>query len=290
MGGYGVIAPPTSALRTVVAGRYAGIPTVAALALAGFRRYSTYRQATLASATANSVFGFLRCFVLLAVAAASPTTLVAGYDRGQLALYCWVSQGLLGVVGLWGWTELGDRIRTGDVVGDLLRPIHPVLSYLGTDLGRAAHASLTRFVVPVACGAVFFTLHLPARWSTYPLFLLSTLLAVVVCFGGRYLVNAAGFWLLDVRGVTMAWTFGTAVLAGLAFPLHFLPAWLRTAIWVGTPFPSMLQAPLDVIVERGSTGSLLGVVAGQAAWAVALLWLCWFVQRRAVVKLVIQGG
>jgi ABC-2 type transport system permease protein len=261
-----------------------------ALASAGFRRHATYRQATLAAAATNSVFGFLRCFVLLAVVAASPTALVAGYDPGQIALYCWASQGLLGVVGLWGWTELGDRIRSGDVVGDLLRPIHPVLSYLGTDLGRAGHAALTRFVVPVACGAVFFTLHVPQRWQTYPMFVLSTLLAVVVCFGGRYLINATGFWLLDVRGVTMAWTFGTSVLAGLAFPLHFLPDWLRTVIWVGTPFPSMLQAPLDVIVERGSTAHLLGLIAGQALWALVLLGLCWYVQHRATAKLVVQGG
>jgi ABC-2 type transport system permease protein len=290
MGGYVVTAPPATAHRLVVHGSWASVAAVAALASAGFRRYATYRQATLAAATTNAFFGFLRCFVLLAVAAASPARVVAGYDPAQLALYCWVSQGLIGVIGLWGWTELGDRIRSGDVVGDLLRPIHPVLSYLGTDLGRAAHASMTRFVVPVACGAVFFTLHVPARWSTYPVFLLSTGLALVVCFGGRYLINAAGFWLLDVRGVTMAWTFGTSALAGLAFPLHVLPHWLTLAIWVATPFPSMLQAPLDVIVERGSTPYLLGVVAGQVAWAAVLLGLCWYVQRRAMAKLVIQGG
>ena len=286
-----VTAHLATAHRLVVGGRWAGIATVGALAAAGFRRYATYRQATVAAAFTNTAFGFLRCFVLLATAAAASTTgVVAGYDPGQLALYCWVSQGLIGVVALWGWTELGDRIRSGDVVGDLLRPVHPVVSYLGADLGRAAHAALIRFVAPLACGAVFFSLHLPARWTTYPLFLLSTVLAVVVSFGGRYLANAAGFWLLDVRGVTMLWTFATAVMAGLAFPLHFLPDWLRNTIWIGTPFPSMMQAPLDVIVERGSTPHLLGLVAGQAAWAVALLGLCWYVQRRAVAKLVIQGG
>ncbi len=284
-------AHPATTHRQIVSGRWVGIATIAALAAAGFRRYATYRQATVAAAFTNTVFGFLRCFVLLAAAAAASSAgVVAGYDRGQLALYCWVSQGLIGVVGLWGWTELGDRIRSGDVVGDLLRPVHPVVSYLGADLGRAAHASLIRFVAPVVCGAVFFSLHLPGRWSTYPLFLLSTALAVVVCFGGRYLANAAGFWLLDVRGVTMAWTFATAVLAGLAFPLHFLPDWLRNTIWISTPFPSMLQAPLDVIVERGSTAHLLGLVAGQAVWALALLGLCWYVQHRAVAKIVIQGG
>lgn len=273
--------------RLIMRDRRAEIMTGLALVAAGFRRFATYRQATVAAAVTNSVFGFLRCYVLLAVAGAAT---VAGYDAGQLALYCWVSQGLLGVVGLWGWTELADRIRTGDVVADLVRPIHPVVSYLCTDLGRAGYASAIRFVVPVLCGVAFFPVHRPARWETYPLFLVSTLLAVVVCFAARYLVNAAGFWLLDVRGVALVWTFGSSLLAGLVFPIHFFPEWLGTVLWVATPFPSMLQAPLDVVVERGTTGHLLALVAGQAAWAAALLAAAVFVQRLAERRMVIQGG
>ena len=33
-----------------------------------------------------------------------------------------------------------------------------------------------------------------------------------------------------------------------------LPDWLVTILWAGTPFPALLQAPLDVLVERGGTG------------------------------------
>jgi len=260
------------------------------LVRAGFRRYATYRQAMLASLATNTVFGFLRCFVLLAAAAGSGRALVAGYDPGQLVLYTWASQGLIGVVALWGWTELGDRIRTGEVVADLLRPVHPVLSYLYPDLGRAGVAMLTRFIVPVAVGALFFPMHVPRDPATYPLFLVSVALAVVVCFGCRFLVNAAGYWLLDVRGVTAVWTFATGLLAGLSFPLHFLPSWLRVALWVGTPFPSMLQAPLDVVTEFGSAPYRLAVVAGQGVWAAAMLGLCWLVQARATAKVVVQGG
>jgi ABC-2 type transport system permease protein len=263
---------------------------MAALAAAGFRRYATYRQATAASIFTNSVFGFLRCYVLLAVAAATATGVAGGYDSKQLATYCWASQGLIGMVMLWGWTDLSDRIRTGDVVSDLLRPMHPVTSYLAVDLGRAAHAATTRFLVPMVTGAIFFDLYWPHHLVTYPLFVLSAALGVVVCFGCRYLVNAVGFWILDTRGVNLVWTFGTAVLAGLAFPLHFLPSWLVTLLWVGTPFPSIMQAPLDVAVEHASTLALTGIVAGQAAWAVALLGLCWYVQLRAERRLVIQGG
>jgi ABC-2 type transport system permease protein len=268
----------------------AQLGAICALAWAGFRRYATYRQAMAASTFTNTVFGFLRCYVLLAVAASTATGVAAGYDAEQLATYCWASQGLIGVVMLWGWTELGDRIRTGDVVADLLRPLHPVASYLAVDLGRALHASLTRFAIPMTVGAVFFDLYAPRRPATYPLFALSALLGVLLCFGCRYLVNAAGFWLLDIRGIVLFWTFGTGVLAGLAFPLHFLPSWLVAVLWVATPFPSILQAPLDVLVERGSTLALAGVVAGQAAWSVVVLAICWYVQRRAERRLVIQGG
>ncbi|HLT11865.1 MAG TPA: ABC-2 family transporter protein [Micromonosporaceae bacterium] len=261
-----------------------------ALAGSGFRRYATYRQATLAAIATNSVFGFLRCFVLLAALAGAGTAAVRDYDAGQLATYCWVSQGLIGVVLLWGWTDLADRIRTGDVTGDLVRPIHPVTAYLAVDLGRAGYAALTRFVVPVMIGALTFDLFVPARVITYPLFVVSTVLAVVVSFCCRFLVNASAYWLLDVRGVTVAWTFASTAGTGLAFPLHFLPDWLVVSLWVATPFPSMLQAPLDVLVERGTTGSQVGLVAGQAAWAVGLLVLCRAVQRRAERKLVVQGG
>jgi ABC-2 type transport system permease protein len=56
-----------------------------------------------------------------------------------------------------------------------------------------------------------------------------------------------------------------------------------------TPFPSLIQLPLDVLVERGPPESSLWV-AVQAAWAVIILALCRWVQRRGERKLVVQGG
>ncbi|BCB78953.1 ABC-2 family transporter protein [Phytohabitans flavus] len=264
--------------------------TFAAITGSGFRRYATYRQATFAGAFTNTVFGFLRCYVLLAVADATAQGLAGGYDRAQLATFVWVGQGLLAVVLLWGWTELADRIRTGDVAGDLLRPVNPVLSYLATDIGRAGHATLTRFIPPVVTGLIFFDMYLPRRWVTAPLFVVSIVLAVLACFACRYLVNASAYWLHDVRGPMIAWTLGSGVLAGLYFPLRFLPDWATLALWVGTPFPSLLQTPLDVVVERDPPVVQAGLVALQAVWVVLLLAACDRVQRRAERKLVIQGG
>ena len=205
---------PTSAPRpvyvgTVVRGDYSLAPHATgshapsyraylALAAAGFQRYATYRQAMVAAVVTNSVFGFLRFAVMLAVIGAGTRT-VAGYDEPQLATFVWAGQGLIGVVLLWAPPELAERIRTGDVIsrsccarstwsGSCSPPISAGPGY----------AVLTRFVGPVVVGALAFHLYAPRRPATYALFACSMLLATIVCFGCRYLVNAAAYWLLDV--------------------------------------------------------------------------------------------
>ena len=265
------------------------VTTFGALMWSGFRRYATYRQATLAGTFTNIVFGFLRCYVLLAVAAASGGH-AAGYNPRQLATFVWVGQGLLSVVGMWGWTDLADRIRSGDVAADLLRPVPLVTAYLAVDLGRALYGMLTRFLPPLLAGALVFPLWAPARWQTVPLFALSILLAVIGGFGCRFLVNASAYWLQDARGPLILWTLGSGVLAGLYFPLRLLPHGFAVTLWLATPLPGLLQTPLDVLVERDRPAMQVGLVGLQAVWAVVMLALGSLVQRRAERKLVVQGG
>jgi len=261
---------------------------LAALAGAEFRRYLTYRQATVAGAFTNTVFGFMRCYILLSVA--DVTGQVAGYNPGQLVTFVWVGQGLLAVVNYWGQQELPERVRSGQVVSDLLRPVDLMAGFVAADTGRAAHAMLTRFVVPVAVGLLAFDFYLPQHAVTYLLFAVSVVLAVQVCSACRYLVALTSFWLLDIRGAQMVWVVASGAGSGLYFPLPVLPDWLVTVLWVGTPFPSLLQAPLDVLVERGGIGHGLVLIAGQVAWLVVLVGLGRIVQRRALRRLVVQGG
>jgi ABC-2 type transport system permease protein len=264
--------------------------TFGALMWSGFQRFATYRQATIAGSFTNIVFGFLRCYVLLAVAAGTIGGRPGGYDPAQLATFVWAGQGLLSVTGIWGWTELSDRIRTGDVAADLLRPVPPVTAYLAADLGRALHGMLTRFVPPMIVGLIFFPIVTPARWQTLPLFTLSIVLAVIGSFACRFLVNATAYWLHDARGPVMLWTLSSGVLVGLYFPLRLLPDWATIPLWVLTPFPGLMQTTLDVLVERDPPAVQAGLVALQAVWAVLLLLLAGHVQRRAERKLVVQGG
>jgi ABC-2 type transport system permease protein len=145
------------------------------------------------------VFGFVRCAVLLTVFAGSAQ--VASYDPSRTVTFVWIGQALLAVVLLWGNTDFGDRVRSGDVAIDLLRPVDLQAALLAEDLGRASFALLTRFTIPLLVGLTFFELSLLSSALRWTAFGLSVLLATLVSFAIRFLLNLVAFWLLDWRGL-----------------------------------------------------------------------------------------
>ncbi|MGH3816059.1 MAG: ABC transporter permease [Pseudonocardiaceae bacterium] len=251
---------------------------------AGFRRYSTYWQAVVAGLATNIVFGFMRCAVLLTVFAGSAQ--VAGYNPSRTVTFVWIGQGLIAVVAIWGNSDFGERVRSGDIAIDLLRPVDLQAALLAEDLGRAGFALLTRFTGPLLIGLAFFDLTLPSSVLCWAAFGVSVLLAILVSFAIRFLLNLLAFWLLDWRGLLALHAAIGGVLAGLVIPIAFFPGWARTVIWA-TPFPAILQAPIDIAI---GTGAVLLLLAHQLAWAVALLAVGRLVLARAVRTLVIQGG
>lgn len=251
---------------------------------AGFRRYSTYRQAVVAGLVTNIVFGFMRCAVLLTVFAGSAQ--VAGYNPSTTVTFVWIGQALIAVVLLWANSDFGERVRSGDIAVDLLRPVDLQAALLAEDLGRASFALLTRFAVPLLVGLAFFDLTLPSSALRWTAFGLSVLLAILVSFAIRFLLNLVAFWLLDWRGLLSLHAVIGGMLSGLVIPIAFFPDWARVAIW-STPFPAILQAPIDIAIGRGAT---LPLLAHQLAWAIVLLVGGRLMLARAVRTLVIQGG
>ncbi|GAA4251442.1 ABC transporter permease [Dactylosporangium darangshiense] len=256
----------------------------ATLFVLGFRRFSAYRTAAIAGAITNCVFGLIRSAVLIAVVGTAGGAL-AGYDRLTAATYVWLGQALVASVNLFTWDELARRIRTGDIAVDLARPADPMLSYLAADLGRAAFTLLPRGLPQLAIGALVTGVALPRTAAPYALGLASVALATAVSFACRWLVNLSAFWLLDLRGPMTLYLVLSNVLCGLVVPVHWFPGWLA-AIAAATPFPSMLQAPIDVLMGRSGWQTL----AVQALWLAGLLAAGRAGFALGARRLVIQGG
>ena len=255
------------------------------LATYGWRRQTTYRAATLAGLFTNSVFGFVQAAVLVAArkAAGAP---IAGYDTAALVTYAWLAQALIGPLAVFRWTEIADRVRSGEIATDFSRPADLQAWWLSVDVGRAGASVLLRSVPQVLIGAVFFRLMWPGSVLQCVAFALSLALAVVVSFGLRFLANVAVFWTVEQRGVMAAHNVLMIVLSGFIIPLGFYPAWLASLLRA-LPWAAAVQGPIDVFLGQRPAAA---IVALQLVWIAALLALGRAVTRVAHRKLVVQGG
>ncbi|MDI5966804.1 ABC-2 family transporter protein [Streptomyces sp. SL13] len=257
----------------------------------GFRRYATYRVATLAGVFTNAVFGMIMAYTYIALWRVRPH--LGGYDETQAVTFVWLGQALLTTTALMGGgceTELINRIRTGDVAIDLYRPVDLQGWWLATDLGRAAFQVVGRGVLPMAVAALLFPLAWPSSPLVWLAFLVAVALGVVVSFAVRYLVALVAFWLLDGAGVVILSNLVALFFSGMVLPLTVFPGALGTAARV-LPWSALLQVPADVFLGRaGGAAGVLGRLAFQAAWAAVLLGAGRLMQSVATRKVVVQGG
>jgi len=262
----------------------------AAVALSGFKRYATYRVATVAGVFTNTVFGFIVAYTYAALWDERPH--LGGYDLSQALTFVWLGQALLATVALFGGgfqDELQERIRSGDIAVDLYRPVDLQMWWLASDLGRAAFQLLGRGIVPMVCGALAFELTLPGSPLTWLWFLLSVVLAVCVGFAVRYLVALAAFWLLDGTGLSLMSGLLCMFFSGMVLPLNVFPGRLGE-IAEALPWAAMLQVPADVFLGRRQGAAVLGALAFQAGWVVVLFAAGRALQSVATRKVVVQGG
>ncbi|WP_040157541.1 ABC transporter permease [Mobilicoccus massiliensis] len=258
------------------------------LVVAGFRRFTAYRLAALAGVVANVTFGYIRGAVLLAIAGAASVA-ASGYSADSLMTYNWLTQASIGALAIWGTNEITERVRTGDIAVDLARPLDLMTTYLAQDLGRAGAAAVLRGLPTLAVGALTVGLALPAAPSSWILGVAAAVTGVVVSFLSRFLLQLTSFWIVETRGLQTLYMVASGFFSGLVFPLALMPSWLQTLAAL-TPFPAMLQLPVDVLSGR---------VTGVDAWnhlGVQMLWLAGLtVAGRLMLaagtrRLVVQGG
>lgn len=262
----------------------------AAVAVRGFRRYATYRTATIAGVFTNTVFGFIICYSYTALWSQRPH--LGGYSEPQALTYVWIGQALLAAMALMGGgfeDELMERIRSGDIAVDLYRPADLQLWWLSADLGRCAFQLLGRGLVPIACGSLVFELALPTDPLTWLLFLASVLLGTMVSFAIRFLVGLSAFWLLDGAGISQVAFLAGLFFSGMLLPLSLFPGALGETARA-LPWSAILQVPADVLLGRHRGTGALAALGFQAGWLAVLLAAGRTVQAVAARRVVVQGG
>jgi ABC-2 type transport system permease protein len=258
-----------------------------AVARLAFQRQLAYRTANVAGLVTNLFFGALRAYVLIALFGARRD--VAGYSIQAAVTYTGLTQALLASIAIFGWWELIKTIRSGDVASDLSRPLDYFWYWCAQDLGRATGHLVFRGLPLMALYALVYRIALPPTLFHALAFVASVLLALLISFAYRFIVNLAAFWTQDAIGIgRLAYNF-SIFLSGLLMPIAFFPPWAAKLISL-TPFPYQLNAPVEIYLGLVSGPALLGVLAMQLFWFVALYALARLALSAGVRKLVVQGG
>ena len=258
------------------------------LFLAGIRQQATYRLAMLGGLIANATFGFLKTAILSATVVAGGG-MVGGYDGAMMATYVWVGQGMLGSLNLNGRLDLAHRIKSGDVTTDFLRPLDVQAATVATEVGKAVYALLPRGVPSVVIGALFVGLGTPASPLTWLLAFVSLALGMIVSQTTVYVFATAGFWLIELRGLQTMYMMLSGFLAGLFVPVSLFPRWLEVLAHA-TPFPAMMQYPIDIFTEHGGPSGAWERLGAQCFW-IAVTWVAGaLLTRLGRRRLEVQGG
>ncbi|HET6294060.1 MAG TPA: ABC-2 family transporter protein [Kribbella sp.] len=260
-----------------------------AVAVRSFRRFATYRIATLSGAFTNTVFGFIFCGVYLTLWEQRPG--LGGYDVSDALTFVWLQQGLLMPIGIFGASttvELGERVRSGEIAVDLYRPTHLMIWWMSVDAGRAAFQLIARGGLPLLVGALVFDLNFPSSVLQWLAVVVALTFGVLVSFGIRYLVALSGFWINDSRGLEQLALVLSLFFSGTILPLVVFPGWIGE-VARATPWAATLQVPIDVWLGR-NPGGIGSALVFQLGWLVVLVLAGRLATVLATRRVVIHGG
>ena len=225
------------------------------------------------------LFGVLEPMVYLVVwstVAESSGGVVAGYTVPEFAAYYIAMMLVNHLVFTWIMYEFEFNVRNGQLSPRLLRPVHPIHTYVADNV---TYKMLTLVVMGPA--AVVLTLlfrpefHTPA-WAVAA-FVPALLLAYLLRFLTEWTVALAAFWTTRVAAINDVYGTASIFLSGWVAPLALYPAPIQVLANV-LPFRWGLAFPVEVLLGRLSPSEVVAGIGVQIAWVVvafAIMRVAW---------------
>jgi len=214
----------------------------------------------------------------------------SGWTASDAVLYFATSESLLLAIGIfpdWNY-NLGERVRTGEIISDLVRPVTLVWRELAERFGMAGYYLLTRTPAVFGAGWLVYGLLPPLRWEL-ALFPLSLALAIGVCAALFFISCSGAFWHERANGEISAVLFLTTFFGGVFVPLDFLPPALRWAA-NALPFRAAAYTPIAIFSGRLSGAELWLGLLHQVVWLGLLLATGRALELRGLRRIAAQGG
>ncbi|MGI6225013.1 MAG: ABC transporter permease [Peptococcales bacterium] len=253
-----------------------------------FQRAAAYRFEAWMRLFSNIIFLFMWGFIWFGLYKTKGN--VAGVTFQAVFSYVLISQMLQGLHGagtpLW---DIQEKVRTGDIVSEMIRPYDYPLRLLFADFGSISFYFLTA-ILPVYA-IIFLILRpiIPISATQWLLFILSAILGYLIRYCIELTFGLFTFWLVETGGVEDIFYFAISLFSGATIPLWFFPGWLRTLAYY-LPFQGIFFVPNAIFVGELAKEEVLPALGMQLFWLGITYLILRFVWSRAANKIVVQGG
>ncbi len=166
--------------------------------------------------------------------------------------------------------ELSREIRSGTVTARRMRPVRFLRQSLASLCGNLVLQAVVNVVLVALAFLVFHRYLTMPSAAAWPAFLLSLALGMLVRMMLVSTFSLLCFYTTGHLGLTWTRTALTEFFSGALIPVALFPGWLMTLSYC-TPFPLMLQVPVQIFLGQPLPVPLWTSFALQAAWAL-ILW------------------
>ena len=199
--------------------------------------------------------------------------------------------------------EIGSRVISGDIVVDLLRPMHYITYLYLKKLGTVLYTMVFACIPLLIASCLAFKIKLIANTYNILFFGVSVCISFMMIFLFEFILGMISFWTSQIYGISLIKEAIVSILAGITIPLSFYPDVLKE-ICMLLPFQAMYYIPVVIYLNKDLESSFiqaflihkfqmsytLGLIIEQTFWLVILMLFTIFVWRKAKKKLIIQGG
>ena len=248
-----------------------------------------YRAAALAGLTTQFAWGFMEILAFSAFYRANPAAFPMEFKH--LVSYIWIQQAFLALFMPWGYnSNIVETIVSGNIAYDMARPIDIYDRwFFETIADRVSRAALRCF--PVLFVAFIlpepFKMTLPPNLFQLLSFFISAFLGMLAVSAYNMLDNTSTFYTMSRYNTVF--TILADFLMGGYVPLPFFPEPFRKVAEL-LPFAAMQNMPLR-IYSGDITGkdAVIGITL-QIFWVAVMLILGKLLMKRALKRVVAQGG
>lgn len=189
----------------------------------------------------------------------------------------------------WGVNELlGDSIREGEILRELLNPISYFSYYFGIRIGELIESSIVGIITFIICALLFGVLF-PKGILNFIFFIIVICLAVVIVYFFELIIGMIAFYTNSIWGVEILKRAILSVFSGMIAPITLFPEFLQKIMNI-LPFKDCIFTPISIYFGELSNLEIIQVVLKQGIWIVFLYIIAKIIFNRAIKNITVNGG